>query len=84
MFGVVRPSLRNEKDENDGRDQNHINPDDKDSTDSPFFPDPRETYAQYYLNGIKGFWTGFSQGFYHNTKLQLNERCLNDKVTEEI
>ena len=39
--------------------------------------------AYYYIQGAKGLWTGYQQGFYKNTKKDIGN-CLNDQVIEDV
>ena len=64
----VKPPKNDDKDETDEghpADEPTIIDDD----DEEVLPDYSESYVKYYLNGMKGFWTGFSRGFYHDSQL---------------
>ena len=37
----------------------------------------------YYLQGVRGFWVGYQQGFYKNTKKDAIT-CLNEQTTDNI
>ena len=37
----------------------------------------------YYLQGVRGLWSGYQSGFYKNTKKNTNQ-CLNDETTQNI
>lgn len=37
----------------------------------------------YYLQGVRGLWTGYESGFYKNTKKNAGD-CLNDETTQNI
>lgn len=43
----------------------------------------QESPAYYYIQGAKGLWMGYQQGFYKNTKKDVGN-CLNDKVIEDV
>ena len=40
--------------------------------------------TEYYLNGIRGFWTGYMRGFYKDSKYALNERCLSINLSKNL
>eukprot|EP00347_Sterkiella_histriomuscorum_P011540 403372065 len=58
--------------------------DDDDDDDDNVKPDYTSSKVKYYLNGVKGVWTGFMQGFYKNSKIELNERCISNKLTDNV
>ena len=39
--------------------------------------------ANYYLQGMRGFWLGYETGFYKNSKKDVTQ-CLNDETTANI
>lgn len=45
--------------------------------------DFQDTDAYYYVQGAKGFWMGYQQGFYKNSKKDMGS-CMNDKVIEDV
>lgn len=84
--GQVKPKNDKDKDTNKDKDEGHPSDEPKDdqNDDEEQVPDYTDSYVKYYLNGIKGIWTGFVRGFYHDSKMELNERCLSEKLTSNI
>lgn len=39
--------------------------------------------ANYYLQGMQGFWIGYQEGFYKNKK-ELSEQCFDDATLDNI
>lgn len=40
--------------------------------------------ANYYIEGIRGFWDGYTTAFYKNSKKTNKGDCLNDETTKNI
>jgi hypothetical protein len=40
--------------------------------------------ANYYLQGLRGFWLGYEAGFYYKNSKKDVGQCLNDETTANI
>ena len=56
--------------------------DEEEELDNPLnFTDAR---VEYYLNAIRGFWTGYMRGFYKDSKMGLNSRCMSSDLSNSL
>ena len=37
-----------------------------------------------YIEGMRGFWTGFARSFYSDSRREVNQRCLSNDLADEI
>ena len=37
-----------------------------------------------YIEGMRGFWTGFARSFYSDSKREVSNRCLSNNLADEI
>ena len=37
-----------------------------------------------YIEGMRGFWTGFARSFYYDRKKEVSSRCLSNNLASEL
>ena len=58
--------------------------DDDEEDDEDIKDDTTSANVKYYMNGVRGSWTGFMKGFYKDSKIELSERCISSSLTDNM